>query len=179
MNILMGHWIANLKCFSFLSMVFLNIKIFGIAHYQQVRIWVTIVSFWQTFLPFWADNCRRRSQWFEALWSRISEYSSCTFINFLHWWRQRHLTLSRVPYWGACRKKHVPRGCLSSKWVIKREKPKFIDVISSHAVINNVLIISFSLFLVYGNLPTKDQLSHWEATITQHSALPEGVLVCL
>lgn len=30
--------------------------------------------------------------------------------------------------------------------------------------------------LVYGNLPTKDQLSHWEAAIAQHSALPEGVL---
>ncbi|MCO5607675.1 hypothetical protein L7F22_061873 [Adiantum nelumboides] len=30
--------------------------------------------------------------------------------------------------------------------------------------------------LVYGNLPTKDQLSHWEASIAQHSALPEGVL---
>ncbi|KAH7446703.1 hypothetical protein KP509_01G069400 [Ceratopteris richardii] len=30
--------------------------------------------------------------------------------------------------------------------------------------------------LIYGNLPTKDQLSHWEAAIAQHSALPEGVL---
>lgn len=33
--------------------------------------------------------------------------------------------------------------------------------------------------LMYGNLPTKDQLSHWEATISQHSALPEGVLAVI
>ena len=57
--------------------------------------------------------------------------------------------------------------------------PRFIDVISSHGVINHVLIIFCSLFQVYGNLPTKDQLLHWEATIAQHSALPEGVLVCV
>ncbi|MCO5548911.1 hypothetical protein L7F22_002373 [Adiantum nelumboides] len=30
--------------------------------------------------------------------------------------------------------------------------------------------------LMYGNLPTKEELSQWETTILQHSALPEGVL---
>eukprot|EP00897_Mesotaenium_endlicherianum_P009472 jgi/Mesen1/8553/ME000489S07943 len=30
--------------------------------------------------------------------------------------------------------------------------------------------------LMYGNLPTKTQLSDWEATVMQHSAVPEGVL---
>ncbi|MCO5607854.1 hypothetical protein L7F22_062056 [Adiantum nelumboides] len=30
--------------------------------------------------------------------------------------------------------------------------------------------------LTYGNLPTKEELSQWETTILQHSALPEGVL---
>lgn len=30
--------------------------------------------------------------------------------------------------------------------------------------------------LLYGNLPSKSQLSDWEATVMQHSAVPEGVL---
>jgi hypothetical protein len=32
---------------------------------------------------------------------------------------------------------------------------------------------------VYGNLPTKTQLADWDASISQHSVVPEGVLVCL
>ena len=32
---------------------------------------------------------------------------------------------------------------------------------------------------MYGNLPTKAQLTYWETSISQHSAVPEGVLVCL
>jgi hypothetical protein len=32
-------------------------------------------------------------------------------------------------------------------------------------------------FAVYGNLPTKVELIDWETTISQHSAVPEGVLV--
>lgn len=35
------------------------------------------------------------------------------------------------------------------------------------------------VFAVYGNLPTNAQLADWEASISQHSAVPEGVLVCL
>ncbi|KAG0598229.1 hypothetical protein M758_12G056100 [Ceratodon purpureus] len=33
-----------------------------------------------------------------------------------------------------------------------------------------------AFLLMYGNLPTKPQLADWEASISQHSAVPEGVL---
>lgn len=36
--------------------------------------------------------------------------------------------------------------------------------------------LEVAYLLLYGNLPTKDQLSHWEVTVAQHSAVPEGVL---
>ncbi|KAJ7542326.1 hypothetical protein O6H91_10G100900 [Diphasiastrum complanatum] len=36
-----------------------------------------------------------------------------------------------------------------------------------------------SYLLMYGYLPTKTQLSDWEAAITQHSAVPEGVLAVI
>eukprot|EP00249_Psilotum_nudum_P021323 c28066_g1_i2 orf=293-1846(+) len=36
--------------------------------------------------------------------------------------------------------------------------------------------LEVAYLLLYGNLPTKDQLSDWEATIAQHSAVPGGVL---
>jgi citrate synthase len=39
--------------------------------------------------------------------------------------------------------------------------------------------LEVAYLLMYGNLPTKLQLSDWEATIAQHSAVPQGVLVCL
>lgn len=31
---------------------------------------------------------------------------------------------------------------------------------------------------VYGNLPTQSQLADWEFAVSQHSAVPQGVLVC-
>jgi len=33
------------------------------------------------------------------------------------------------------------------------------------------------IFSVYGNLPSASQLQEWEFAISQHSALPQGVLV--
>jgi hypothetical protein len=36
--------------------------------------------------------------------------------------------------------------------------------------------LEVAYLLLYGNLPTKLQLSDWEATIAQHSAVPQGVL---
>uniref|UniRef100_A0A7I4CHN1 Citrate synthase n=1 Tax=Physcomitrium patens TaxID=3218 RepID=A0A7I4CHN1_PHYPA len=36
-----------------------------------------------------------------------------------------------------------------------------------------------AFLLMYGNLPTKSQLADWEASISQHSAVPEGVLEVL
>ncbi|KAG6541027.1 hypothetical protein Mapa_017600 [Marchantia paleacea] len=36
--------------------------------------------------------------------------------------------------------------------------------------------LEVAYLLMYGNLPTKPQLSDWEYTIAQHSAVPEGVL---
>jgi citrate synthase len=39
-----------------------------------------------------------------------------------------------------------------------------------------MVTVFFSNTAVYGNLPTKLQLSDWEATIAQHSAVPQGVL---
>jgi hypothetical protein len=32
---------------------------------------------------------------------------------------------------------------------------------------------------VYGNLPSESQLSDWEFAVSQHSAVPQGVLVSL
>ncbi|XP_024528054.1 citrate synthase 3, peroxisomal [Selaginella moellendorffii] len=39
--------------------------------------------------------------------------------------------------------------------------------------------LEVAYLLMYGYLPTKAQLSDWEATIMQHSALPEGVLAVI
>ena len=36
----------------------------------------------------------------------------------------------------------------------------------------------FFFFSVYGNLPSENQLADWEFAIAQHSAVPQGVLVC-
>eukprot|EP00271_Cylindrocystis_brebissonii_P012079 TRINITY_DN3015_c1_g1_i1.p1 TRINITY_DN3015_c1_g1~~TRINITY_DN3015_c1_g1_i1.p1 ORF type:complete len:521 (-),score=100.78 TRINITY_DN3015_c1_g1_i1:770-2332(-) len=36
--------------------------------------------------------------------------------------------------------------------------------------------LEVAYLLMYGNLPTKSQLSDWEATVMLHSAVPEGVL---
>lgn len=33
--------------------------------------------------------------------------------------------------------------------------------------------------LVYGNLPPESELADWEFAISQHSAVPQGILVCL
>ncbi len=33
------------------------------------------------------------------------------------------------------------------------------------------------IFSLYGNLPSASQLQEWEFAISQHSALPQGVLV--
>lgn len=32
---------------------------------------------------------------------------------------------------------------------------------------------------VYGNLPSESQLADWEFAVTQHSAVPQGILVSL
>ena len=32
---------------------------------------------------------------------------------------------------------------------------------------------------MYGNLPSESQLADWEFAVSQHSAVPQGVLVCL
>jgi hypothetical protein len=31
---------------------------------------------------------------------------------------------------------------------------------------------------VFGNLPSENQLADWEFAIAQHSAVPQGILVC-
>jgi hypothetical protein len=31
---------------------------------------------------------------------------------------------------------------------------------------------------VYGNLPSESQLADWEFAVSQHSAVPQGILVC-
>lgn len=33
-------------------------------------------------------------------------------------------------------------------------------------------------YAVYGNLPSKSQLADWEFAVSQHSAVPQGILVC-
>lgn len=40
------------------------------------------------------------------------------------------------------------------------------------------LIISPCFLTVYGNLPFQSQLADWEFAISQHSAVPQGILVC-
>lgn len=35
------------------------------------------------------------------------------------------------------------------------------------------------LSTVFGNLPTQSQLAEWEFAVSQHSAVPQGLLVCL
>lgn len=35
----------------------------------------------------------------------------------------------------------------------------------------------FGPWAVYGNLPSESQLSDWEFAVSQHSAVPQGVLV--
>ena len=34
-------------------------------------------------------------------------------------------------------------------------------------------------FVVYGNLPSENQLADWEFAVSQHSAVPQGILVRL
>jgi hypothetical protein len=65
--------------------------------------------------------------------------------------------------------------------VIERERTEFMDAIPFCVcdLMLDIDLVPSSFPEVYGNLPTKDQLSDWEATIAQHSALPEGVLVAL
>jgi len=40
-----------------------------------------------------------------------------------------------------------------------------------------VFVNSIFVILVYGNLPSESQLAAWEFNISQHSAVPQGVLV--
>lgn len=43
-----------------------------------------------------------------------------------------------------------------------------------------VFILCYYLFSsVYGNLPSQSQLADWEFAVTQHSAVPQGILVSL
>ena len=41
----------------------------------------------------------------------------------------------------------------------------------------NFLICTF--LAVYGNLPSQSQLADWEFAVSQHSAVPQGILVSL
>ena len=36
---------------------------------------------------------------------------------------------------------------------------------------------AFFVLTVYGNLPSESQLADWEFAISQHSAVPQGILV--
>jgi citrate synthase len=38
--------------------------------------------------------------------------------------------------------------------------------------------VEVAYLLMYGNLPTQSQLASWEFAISQHSAVPQGLLVC-
>lgn len=42
--------------------------------------------------------------------------------------------------------------------------------------IHDIIYVPFS---VYGNLPSESQLADWEFAISQHSAVPQGILVRL
>lgn len=51
------------------------------------------------------------------------------------------------------------------------------------SVLVSLLKLSFFLITffpsVYGNLPSESQLADWEFAVTQHSAVPQGILVSL
>jgi citrate synthase len=43
----------------------------------------------------------------------------------------------------------------------------------------NSTFLEVAYLLMYGNLPSESQLSDWEFAVSQHSAVPQGVLVSL